>query len=182
MIDLFKGDLVWLAPVHRDSVAHYVRWMRDYEVRRLIEDDVIGPLTLESQEAWFDEAAKSKDLYLFDIRTLADDLLIGNCSLYNLDTKNRSAELGIVIGEKPYWGKGYGSDATCLILRFAFMELNLNRISLSVFGFNERAVRAYEKVGFVHEGIARQAVFREGRYHDLYLMAVLRDEWSVSRG
>lgn len=88
---------------------------------------------------------------------------------------------GIVIGEKEYWNRGYGSDALRTLLRFAFEELNLHRVFLHVFDFNERAIRCYEKVGFRHEGRLRQARFTEGRYVDELVMAVLREEWEEAR-
>ena len=104
-------------------------------------------------------------------------MLIGNVGQIGLDWKNRSAFLGIVIAEKEYWGRGYGSDAIVTLLRFAFGEMNLHRIYLSVFDTNPRAIRCYEKCGFRHEGRAREALFRDGRYHDALQMAILRQEF-----
>ncbi len=102
---------------------------------------------------------------------------IGNISLENIQWKDRQATLGIVIGAKEYWGQGYGTDAIRTLLRFAFEELNLNRIQLSVFDFNERARRCYRRCGFQEEGRLRQAHYTEGRYHDVILMAILREDW-----
>ena len=120
---------------------------------------------------------KDKNLFLFGIRTLDGDQLIGNCSLMQTDWRNRKAVLGIGIGDKAYWGKGYGSEATALLMEYAFDELNLHRVELEVYDFNERARRAYEKVGFVHEGICREALFRDGAYHDIHIMGLLREDW-----
>jgi RimJ/RimL family protein N-acetyltransferase len=102
---------------------------------------------------------------------------VGNCSFHVQDWRVRSAELGIFIGDKAYWGKGYGSEVMRLLLAHGFGILNLNRIYLRVYENNQRAIRAYEKAGFVHEGRMRQAEFRNGGYEDILLMSVLRSEW-----
>jgi RimJ/RimL family protein N-acetyltransferase len=171
----FKGELVRLAPINKDSIPTYLSWFRDYEVQRWVLS--VMPLTAEAETAWYDETVESKNVFPFEIHTLEDDHLIGSCSIFDIDTRNRSAELGIVIGEKDYWGKGYGSDAVRTLLNFAFGEVNLNRVYLRVFAYNQRAIRSYKKCGFQHEGTARQAQFREGRYHDVHLMAILFEEW-----
>jgi RimJ/RimL family protein N-acetyltransferase len=85
--------------------------------------------------------------------------------------------LGIIIGDKGHWGRGYGSDAIGALLRWAFDNLNLNRIHLTVWSYNTRAIRCYEKCGFRHEGIMRQARYYDGQYHDEWVMAILRDEF-----
>jgi RimJ/RimL family protein N-acetyltransferase len=203
-MNLFEGDLVRLAHIQRENLPTYKRWVRDYETLRLFIPGVITPFTDEAEEEWYENTVKSKDTYTFAIRTLEGDRLIGNCGLFRIDSKNHSAELGILIGEKDYWGKGYGSDALRVLLRFAFDELNLNRVQLWVFAYNQRAIRVYEKIGFVHEGTQRQALYREGirvyekigfvhegtqrqalyregKYHDGYIMAILREEWRAQQ-
>jgi RimJ/RimL family protein N-acetyltransferase len=102
---------------------------------------------------------------------------IGNTGLHQIDWKNRMAVFGIVLGEKAYWGQGFGTEAARTILRFAFEELNLHRVELEVFDFNPRAIRSYEKVGFRHEGTRREALFRNGRYQDVHLMSILQEEF-----
>jgi RimJ/RimL family protein N-acetyltransferase len=181
-LNLFEGDLVRLGPLRREDIPTYTRWFQDYEVQRFIAPGVLVPYGDDAETAWFESVVKDTENYHFGIRTLADDRLIGNCSLFAIELKNRSATLGIVIGEKDFWNRGYGSDATRVILSFGFQELNLNRIQLEVYDYNVRAIRAYEKAGFVREGIRRQALFREGEYHDIHLMAILRDEWRAAPG
>ena len=102
---------------------------------------------------------------------------IGNIGLHDLDWKNRNAQLGVVIGEKAYWGLGYGTDAIKALLRFAFDEMNLHRVQLRVFEFNERAIRCYRRCGFREEGRLRQELYRGGAYHDVLLMGILREEF-----
>jgi RimJ/RimL family protein N-acetyltransferase len=171
----YQGELIRLTAIDRASIPTYLKWMRDYEVQRWILNTV--PVTLEAETAWYDEIVTSQNAFQFEIRTLENEHLIGACSIFDIDYRNRGAELGIVIGEKDYWGKGYGSDAVRSLLRFAFDEANRNRVYLRVFAYNERAIRSYEKCGFQHEGTARQAHFREGHYHDVHMMGILYEDW-----
>jgi RimJ/RimL family protein N-acetyltransferase len=178
---LFRGELVRLTQVSRDNLPAYKRWMRDYEVQRFLARTPT-PITDEAEEAWFESVAEDTGDYIFAIRTLDGDTLIGNCGLHNVEAKNRLAEFGIIIGEKDYWGRGYGTDAARVILRFAFDELNLHRVELDVYDFNPRAIRSYEKVGFVHEATRRDALFRDGAYHDVHKMGILQREWRALYG
>jgi RimJ/RimL family protein N-acetyltransferase len=178
-MSVFDGDLVRLTHVRRDDLPAFMRWFRDYEIQSLIDANAIVPVTDEAEQEFYEHAVqRSNDEFYFSIRTLEGDQLIGNCSLFGVNHKNRSADFGIVIGEKEYWGRGYGTDAAQVILHFAFEEANLNRVQLEVFGYNARAIRSYEKVGFVREGVRREAVFRAGKYHDVITMAVLREGWT----
>lgn len=173
---LFRGELVELRPLDRANLDAYTRWFRDPEVLQYLAVPLV-PVTREEEEAWFERAMADDRGYVFSIHTLDDGRLIGNCDLHRIDRKNRCAGFGIVLGEKEYWGKGYGTDATREILRFAFDELNLHRVHLGVFEFNERGIRSYEKVGFRREGRARDALWRHGRWWDLVWMSILEDEW-----
>ena len=115
---------------------------------------------------------------MFGIVLKGSDRLIGSIGLRNVDPVGRSATFGIIIGDLNYHNQGYGTKATKLVLKFAFQELNLNRVELSVFGNNWRAIRVYQKVGFVNEGCLRQAAYRNGQYQDEYRFAILREEWN----
>ena len=137
-------------------------------------------LTSEDEEEWFDRVRKAQDQIVFAILTVEGGHLLGNCGLRNIDWKNRCASFGIFIGNKRFWGKGYGTEATRLLLRYAFEELNLHRVELEVYDFNTRAIRAYEKAGFRREGTRRQALYREGSWHDIHLMAILKEEWEAN--
>ncbi|GAB4448510.1 MAG: GNAT family protein [Anaerolineae bacterium] len=174
---MFVGKQVRLAPVRRDDLEQYAAWFSDPEVTTFVAPDVLRLFSYDDEVAWYEDMRKDKDLFTFAIRTLDDDRLLGNCSLRINAWRNRSAVFGIAIGNKPYWGRGYGTEATRLLLEYGFGELNLNRVELEVFAFNTRAIRSYEKVGFVHEGTRRQALYRNGAYHDIYIMGLLRQEW-----
>ncbi len=175
---MYRGEKIQLAAVQREYLAKYVEWLNDVEVARFLMPGIAAPLNLEDETAWF-ENRKGKDDFVFAILTLAENKLIGNCGLHNLSYKNRSGTFGIFIGDKNYWSQGYGTDATRTLLRFAFEELNLNRVELWVYDYNPRAIRAYEKAGFRRDGVRRQGLYREGDYHDEILMCVLKAEWDA---
>jgi RimJ/RimL family protein N-acetyltransferase len=115
----------------------------------------------------------------FSIRTVTGDRLIGLIGLYTLFQPQREAVMGIQIGEREYWGKGYGTDALRVLLRYAFGELNLDRVSLSFLEGNDRAQRSYEKCGFRYEGRERQVWSYDGRRWDEIYMGLLRAEWKA---
>lgn len=174
---MFEGKRVRLAAVRREDLELYVRWFNDPEFTRFMAPNVLRLLSYEDEVGWYESMRQKKDLFVFGIRTVAEDKLIGNCSLNVKNWRSRMAVFGIGIGDKACWGCGYGTEAARLLMEYGFNELNLNRIELEVFAFNTRAIRSYEKVGFVLEGTRRQFLFRDGAYHDAHIMALLRDEW-----
>jgi len=175
--NLLTGEKVRLAPISKDDLPIYHKWFSNTEFLRLLMPDVAMPKTIENELAWYEEASKSKDEYVFGIRALDDDRLLGNCSIFSISQSSRNAEVGIYIGEPSEWGKGFGSDALNVLVRFGFMDVNLHRIELHVFGYNARAIRSYEKVGFVREAVLREALYRDGIYHDIHIMGILRRDW-----
>ena len=104
---------------------------------------------------------------------------IGGCAFSAIDWRNGASEFGIQIGDKSYWDQGYGTEAVRLLVKHGFESLNLHRIFLRVLETNPRAIRSYEKAGFIHEGIQRQAEFRNGQYVDVLMMSVLLEEWQA---
>jgi len=181
MEDLFKGKLVRLAGIDPEEVSKsFSKWDRDSEYKRLLDSDPPRLHSVKATKDWLEkELEKNTEMYWFAIRTLEDDRLLGDVTLSVVDWGSRNAFMGIGIGARGFWGKGYGTDAMELILRYAFTELNLRRVSLNVFEFNERAIRSYEKVGFLLEGRERQVMQREGRRWDIIDMGILREEWMV---
>lgn len=160
------------------DLSNLVRWMNDPDV---IENLLIyTPLSSVDEQNWFESMMKQpieEHAYVIEILEGEKWIPIGSTSFHLLDWKNRSAELGLSIGEKKYWNHGYGRDTVRLMLRYAFNDLNLNRVSLTVFDTNERGKRAYLAAGFVEEGRLRQDIYKNGHYHDTFIMSVLRDEW-----
>jgi len=184
MMDLFTGTLVSLAAVNPDETSKSAAiWGRDSEYRRLMDSDPPRLFSVKASREWMEKQLEEEpDTFWFAVRTLEDDRLLGEIDLVVTSWGSRDAFVGIGIGEREFWGKGYGTEAMNLTLRYAFIELNLRRVTLNVFEFNERAVRSYEKVGFHMEGRQRQAIIREGRRWDVLYMGILREEWIETHG
>ncbi|HEX9617504.1 MAG TPA: GNAT family protein [Anaerolineales bacterium] len=176
---MIYGERVRLRHVEREDLPHFVAWLNDPEVRHGLA--LYLPLSNAEEENWFTELLKrpgDEQPLVIEVRGEAGWTMIGNSGFFKFDWRNRSAELGILIGDKTYWNQGYGTEVMRLLLRHGFTTLNLHRIFLRVFENNPRAIRAYEKAGFVLEGRMRQAEYRDGQYWDVLLMSVLSPEWS----
>ncbi len=175
---MIYGERIRLRHIEREDLPKFVAWLNDPEVREGLS--LYLPLSQAEEEQWFENMLKSpppERPLVIEAKSDKDWKTIGNSGFHNIDWRNRSGELGIVIGEKTYWNKGYGTEVIGLLLRHGFTTLNLHRIYLRVFQNNKRAIRAYEKAGFIHEGRQRQAEFQDGKYLDVILMSVLKDEW-----
>jgi RimJ/RimL family protein N-acetyltransferase len=175
---MIYGEKVQLRPVEREDLPRFVAWFSDPEVRRHLQAYL--PFSLSQEERWFEavqERVQSGDEVLLAIET-EGGVHIGNVDLRAINWKDRHAELGIVIGEKSYWGHGYGTDTVRTMLRLAFEEMNLHRVFLRVDADNERGIRCYERVGFQREGTLRHAAFREGAYVDQHVMGILVHEFT----
>lgn len=163
----------------RDDIPLFIAWLNDPEVRQGIS--LYLPISKWEEEKWFENMTQrslNERPFTIEIRTENEEWkAVGNCGLFNIDWRNRHAELGIMIGDRAYWNQGYGTEATKLMLRHAFQTLNLHRVFLRVFANNRRAKRAYEKAGFIHEGSMRQAEFVDGEYLDVHFMSSLQPEW-----
>ncbi len=175
---MIYGDKIRLRSAERQDIPQFVSWLNDPEI---IENLMIyAPLSRAEEEDWFNHMLeRSKDERPLVIEVLEGDewIMVGNCGIHNIDWRCRSAELGIFIGEKKYWNQGYGTAVMRLLLKYGFQTLNLNRLMLDVYDSNHRAIRTYEKAGFIHEGRKRQAMYKDGRYMDILIMSVLREEW-----
>jgi RimJ/RimL family protein N-acetyltransferase len=183
--NVFIGQLVRLAMVPPEEFAVMLaRSGRDVEFKRLIDSE---PLTLYSKEGikkWFEQYSEKglPEHAHFMIRTLEDDRLIGDVDLDGMRWSCRDCYVGIGIDDREFWGKGFGTDAMRLALRYAFTELDLQRVTLNVFEYNPRAIRSYEKVGFKHEGRQRFVIHRDGRRWDILYMGILKTEWLAVNG
>jgi RimJ/RimL family protein N-acetyltransferase len=163
------------------NLAAFERWYSDPEVARLTRYQE-GPMPAAEIERFFQVRVLGTDSLALAIHLRGSDRLIGTCAFSQLDGDNGSALFHITIGEKDAWGQGYGTEATELMLDHAFGRLRLHRVALSVFAFNERAIRSYRKVGFILEGRARDAIWRDGRYWDELQMSLLEGDWAAIRG
>lgn len=178
---MIEGKLVNLRPQDVTDLERDLAWINDAEVTRFL--NARYPFSRTAETEWLREAASTPTSYQhasFAIET-KDGRHIGNTSLMDVQAENRCATLGIMIGDKTYWSKGYGTDAVRMLQRFGFEEMNLNRIQLTVDARNERAQACYRKCGFVEEARLRQDRFAEGAHRDTLWMAVLRHEWEARR-
>ena len=167
-----------LRGVERADLPRFHEWLNDPDVREGLL--VSMPLSMQDEEQWFNTATQrpqAEKPLAIEIKDGDGWRLIGDCAFFDFDWTSRCAEFGIMIGDKSVWDQGYGTETVGLLLKHGFESLNLNRIVLRVFDDNPRAIRAYKKSGFTHEGTLRQAAFKNGRYHDLHVMSVLRSEW-----
>jgi RimJ/RimL family protein N-acetyltransferase len=134
-------------------------------------------MPLDEIERFFEGRLLAPDALAYAIHIRESDRLIGVTTFSALDVENGSAMFHITIGEPDAWGRGYGTDAASLMVGHAFRGLGLHRVALSVFSFNARAIRSYEKVGFRIEGRLRDAIWRDGRYWDEVQMGILQADW-----
>jgi RimJ/RimL family protein N-acetyltransferase len=175
-----EGHSVVLRRHIPENLAAFRRWYRDPDVARLARYRD-GPMSIEEIDRFFGSRAVGPDSMAMAIHVRGTDRLIGTCALSQLDGDNGSALFHITIGEKDAWGHGYGTEATRLMVDHAFRALGLHRVGLSVFEFNERAIRSYVSCGFVTEGRAREAIWRDGRWWDELTMSMLDSEWRARR-
>lgn len=171
------GSQCYLSPLTHDDAEVIARWENDLAIAIPLGDEAYTPMSLEKMSDQIDGTLRDQ-AYVFGIVDLATDLLIGRCMLFAVDLVNRSAMLGILIGEKEYQNRGYGQEALRLLLDYAFNLLNLNSVMLGTFDFNKRAIAAYRKVGFRLIGRRRQARIIAGRKYDAILMDILATEFS----
>ena len=184
-----EGERTRLRPPDLSEAPRFLQWVTDTEVRHLIGGTAY-PMTLAAEEEWL---RSKSDISWDNGMFLAIDAIdatdgvegdpvhIGSIELRKLHAEARSGEVGMLIGDRAFWGRGYGTDALRTLCRFAFEELDLRRLQLEVAAYNPRAQRAYEKVGFVVEGCLRQDSYIAGRYYDTFVMGLLRDEFELPR-
>jgi len=171
------GDKVALGPIRRELLPLYQRWINDFAVLHGLAVTGPRPMTAEGEAAWYDRLATSQTDVAFTIYERAALRPIGNVGLHQIDHFNRTAIFGIVIGEKDCWGKGYGTEATRLLLDYAFTALGLHNVILHVFAHNQRAIRTYQRAGFREIGRRREAHRRAGQAEDVVLMDCLATEF-----
>jgi RimJ/RimL family protein N-acetyltransferase len=169
------GERVALGPHRRDLLPVYQCWVNDWEVTRTLGG--FGVWTREAEEAWFTEASRRGADVHFTIYERAELRPIGTTALHGVNHAQRTAEFGIMIGEKGAWGKGCGTETARLMLDYGFHGLGLHNIFLRVHGDNERAIRAYTRAGFRPIGRRREAVRRGSRTVDEVLMDCLSTEF-----
>ncbi|MFX1286900.1 MAG: GNAT family N-acetyltransferase [Promethearchaeota archaeon] len=175
---MLRGKRVKLGPIKREYIDSFLKWFNDPEITQYLIR--YRPMTRIAEEDWIENLKDTDNNIYFSIVIPHEDKpekLIGNCDLHNINWKDRVAEAGILIGEKEYQNKGFGTEAMELLLEYGFNTVNLNRIELHVYDYNVRAIKSYKKVGFIEEGRKRQFVWYNGSYHDAIMMSILAEEW-----
>lgn len=169
-----EGERVYLSPINVEDAEKYTEWLNDLEITVNLSMPH-NTYTLEQEK----DALKSlsDEGYNFAIVNQADDQLLGNCGLMNVNLVNRIGEVGIFIGNKSFWNQGYGTEAMKLLLDYAFNLLNLNNIILKVYAFNKRAYHCYKKCGFKEIGRRREAHIIAGEKYDEIYMDILASEF-----
>ncbi len=178
---MIEGKLVNLRAVETTDVDRYHAWINDRDVTRHLA--MRYPISYAAEESWIRQSTSSPGSYhntRFAIET-KDGVHIGGIDFHITIPENRKARLGVMIGDKAYWSRGYGTDAMLAMLRFGFDEMNLHRIDLTVDADNERATACYRKCGLTEEGRLRRVRFSGGRYVDQLVMGILRDEFYARR-
>jgi len=179
--NLLRGARVRLAALTSDDLPTIAGWYHDAAFGRMFDARPAAPRAASALEGWLDEYARSNSGFLFAVRALADDALLGFVELEGILWAHQHAWVSIAIGDPARQGQGYGREALGLALRFAFQELNLHRVQLTVFSYNARAIALYERLGFVREGVYREHLQRDGTRHDMYLYGLLRREWLATQ-
>lgn len=172
------GEKIYLSPLCVEDAEKYTKWLNDFAV-----SDGLGRsgklMTVEEEKQWIEQCYKDGDFY-FAIVKLENDELLGNCGIHDINYRDRTATIGIFIGEENNRNNGYGADALQLLLDYGFHYLNLNNMMLNVFSFNERAIACYKKVGFQEFGRRRKSYFLNGKYYDNVYMDILAEDFGES--
>ncbi len=172
---MLSGPRLILRAIERDDLPRYVQWMNDPEVKRHLLP--LPPFNFDDEIEWYESQRKDPSALNLAMVLKADNRHIGSVSLNHIDRQSQKAELGIVIGEKAEWYKGYGTEAIRLMVAYGFFTLNLHRIYLIVDADHTAAIRCYQRCGFKEEGRLRQNIYRQGRFEDQLVMGILKPEY-----
>jgi len=172
-----EGKKVRIRGLERTDIDELMKWVNDPEVTKTL-DHFIYPMSRGEEEKWLeDRITKPDDKTKGFVIETKEGVYLGGIGLHNIDWRNRCAEVGIVIGKKEHWNRGYGTDAMMTILDLAFNRMNLHRVYLRVYEINQAAIKSYEKCSFKKEGVQREAFFVDGKYVDVVFMGILEEEF-----
>ncbi|NMM55504.1 GNAT family N-acetyltransferase [Paenibacillus aquistagni] len=177
---LFESSRIYLRKMTEADVELYHQWRNDMAVMQTTSPH-LELVSLDDTRQFVTQVIlgsnTSKNYMIVDKE---NHEAVGITAIVHMDDKNRNGECILELGNKAYWGKGYGTEALQLLLHYAFLECNLHRMALRVFSFNDRAIRLYHKLGFKQEGISRQSIYREGQWHDIIHMGMLQEEYRAA--
>jgi len=169
------GKYIYLRPIEKGDIKYIRIWGNDPEIMSLTGE--VRPMSQTDAEEFLKNVQNDKERVWFIMVLKENDQVIGEAGLLRMFKAWRTTDLSIIIGEKEVWGKGYGTEAIILLLDYAFQTLKFHRVAIGVVGFNERAIRFYEKVGFKKEGIQRDGYYHNSTFHDFIMMSILEDEF-----
>jgi RimJ/RimL family protein N-acetyltransferase len=181
MSTLLNGPRVRLTALRAEDFTAIAGWYTDAEFLRLFDSRPAIPQTAGELRKWVEEHRKGSCAFFFGVRLKQEDELIGYLELDGIQRLHGVCGLGIGIGAPEHRGRGYGAEAVRLALNFAFDELNMHRVQLTVFSYNKPAAALYERLGFRREGTFRECLQRDGQRHDMFLYGLLRREWAERR-
>lgn len=170
-----EGNRVRLRLLTEEDAQTLTTWMNDPETTQYITQYL--PKTIAAERAWIEKLYTSDTDIVFGIETTNDDTLIGVMGMHHINYRHGTASTGATIGSKAHLGKGYGSEAKMLLLKYAFHTLGLRKICASVYAFNERSLSYQKKCGYHVEGVRKAQHFINGTYHDEVLLAVFEQDW-----
>lgn len=170
-----RGESVYLRSVEPRDLPWIRKWANDPEVRALTGQ--VPQMTPAGAEEFLGKCHREEDRAWFMVVLVEGDRVIGEAGLLRMFPPWRTTDVSLILGERDAWGKGYGREAMLLLLDYAFGSLNFHRAAIGVVGFNERAIRFWEGVGFRREGIQRQGYYVDHAYHDFVMMSLLEDEF-----
>jgi RimJ/RimL family protein N-acetyltransferase len=171
---MIAGEHVILRAFERDDAERCYRWMNDPNIVRTLKSRY--PIAFQNESEWLERAMHANwNERHFAIERKDDRTHIGNASIHDIDWVSRTAAFGLFVGEPSAWNRGFGSDAIRTLVRFAFEEMNLRKLRINVFEYNDRAKHVLETQGFVQEGRLRREFYREGSWHDLLILSIFRE-------
>jgi ribosomal-protein-alanine N-acetyltransferase len=174
---VLRGEKCVLRPPTKEDLPSYLEWFADTDVQRYLPG--VGPLSEAQEEEWFKRVAEDQNGVAWAIEV--DGKVVGTTGIHGIDWRHGHGESGITIGDKAVWRKGIASEAMALRTRYAFEELNLHKIRTRAFMENEGSKRALLKTGYRQSGVQREEFFRDGRYQDVWMGEILREDWEKAQ-
>jgi RimJ/RimL family protein N-acetyltransferase len=175
MKSLLSGERIYLSSFHEKDTAKIKDWNDHEELQRLLDALPYKPKTDEEVKKWINDSGSN--FIRFAVRLRENDEIIGYAEIEGILWSHRVGWITIAIGDKSYWGNGYGKEILQRLLAYGFNELNLHRLQLTVFDYNKRAINLYESLGFKQEGTFREFLRRDGKRHNMLLYGLLHSEW-----
>jgi RimJ/RimL family protein N-acetyltransferase len=173
--EFLVGRRVFLRPFSEDDLRYVQKWSNDSEIRRLTGE--IAPMSRQEAEEFYKHLRADKDRVWFAVVLKRGNRVIGEVGLLRMFRPWRCTDMSIIIGEKNMWGKGYGTEAGRLLLKYAFERLKFHRVSIGVVGFNDRAIRFWKSLGFKKEGVQKDGYYCDNEFSDFVMMSILEDQF-----